>query len=106
VATTHARYLRHDSRPLGHDRAQARLLSNKPHYSPTDPDARISVKPCALHYLCSMTVTFVHGLISHIQADLADRRDSVVLESIVAPRHQRLLTHDLPVRGILATRMG
>ena len=24
---------------------QARLLSNKAHYSPTDPDARISVKP-------------------------------------------------------------
>jgi hypothetical protein len=72
VATTHARYLRHDSGPLGRDRAQARLLSNKTHYSPTDPDARISVKPGkvrALNYLCSMAVDEGHGLISHTQAD-------------------------------------
>jgi transposase len=105
VATTHARYLRNDSGPLGRDRAQARLLSNKTHYSPTDPDARISVKPGkvrALNYLCSMAVDEGHGLISHIQADFADRRDSVLLESIVAPLHQRLLTHDLPVREVVA----
>lgn len=105
VATTHARYLRNDSGPLGRDRAQARLLSNKTHYSPTDPDARISVKPGkvrALNYLCSMAVDEGHGLISHIQADFADRRDSVLLESIVAPLHHRLLPHDLPVREIVA----
>jgi hypothetical protein len=105
VATTHARYLRNNSGPLGRDRAQARLLSNKTHYSPTDPDARISVKPGkvrALNYLCSMAVDEGHGLISHIQADFADRRDSVLLESIVAPLHQRLLTHDLPVQEVVA----
>jgi transposase len=105
VATTHARYLRHDSGPLGRDRPQAQLLSNKTHYSPADPDARISVKPGkarALNYLCSMAVDEGHGLISHIQADFADRRDSVLLESIVAPLHQRLLTHDLPVQQVVA----
>jgi hypothetical protein len=105
VATTHARYLRNDSGPLGRDRNQARLLSNKTHYSPTDPDARISVKPGkvrALNYLCSLAVDEGHGLISHIQADFADRRDSVLLESIVAPLHHRLLTHDLPVREVVA----
>jgi transposase len=105
VASAHARYLRNDSGPLGRDRPQARLLSNKTHYSPADPDARISVKPGkarALNYLCSMAVDEGHGLISHIQADFADRRDSVLLESIVEPLHQRLLTHDLPVREVVA----
>ena len=105
VATTHARYLRHESGPLGRNRAQARLLSNKTHYSPADPEARISVKPGkvrALNYLCSMAVDEGHGLISHVQADFADRRDSVLLESIVAPLHQRLLTHELPLRGVVA----
>jgi transposase len=39
---------------LGARHAQARLVSNKTHYSPTDPEARISVKPGkarALNYL-------------------------------------------------------
>ena len=43
-----------------------------------------------------------HGLISHIQADFADRRDSVLLESIVDPLHQRLLTQELPVQELVA----
>lgn len=105
VATTHARYLRNDSGPLGRSRPQARLLSNKTHYSPADPEARISVKPGkarALNYLCSMAVDEGHGFISHIQADFADRRDSVLLESIVAPLHQRLLAHNLPVQEVVA----
>ena len=105
VATTHARYLRNDSGPLGRSRPQARLLSNKTHYSPADPEARISVKPGkarALNYLCSMAVDEGTGVISHIQADFADRRDSVLLESIVAPLHHRLLTHDLPVQEVVA----
>jgi transposase len=105
VATTHARYLRNDSGPLGRSRPQARLLSNKTHYSPADPEARISVKPGkarALNYLCSMAVDESKGIVSHIQADFADRRDSVLLESIVAPLHHRLLTHDLPVQEVVA----
>ena len=105
VATTHARYRRNDSGPLGRSRPQARLLSNKIHYSPADPEARISVKPGkvrALNYLCSMAVDEGAGVISHIQADFADRRDSVLLESIVEPLHQRLLAHDLPVQEVVA----
>jgi transposase len=105
VATAHARYLRNDSGPLGRSRPQARLLSNKTHYSPADPDARISVKPGkarALNYLCSMAVDEGHGLISHIQADFADQRDSTLLPSIVAPLQQRLLAQELPVREVAA----
>lgn len=105
VAAAHARYLRNDSGPLGRDRPQARLLSNKTHYSPADPDARISVKPGkarALNYLCSMAVDEGHGLISHVQADFADRRDSTLLPSIIEPLQQRLLAQDLPVTEVVA----
>jgi transposase len=104
-ATTHARYLRNTSGPVGRSRPQARLLSNKTHYSPADPEARSSVKPGkarALHYLCSMAVDESKGVIRPIQADFADRRDSVLLPSIVEPLHQRLLAQELPLREIAA----
>jgi transposase len=64
---------------LGARHPKAQLLSNKTHYSPTAPEARISVKPGkarALNYLCSVAVDTASGIISHIQADFADRRDS------------------------------
>lgn len=105
VATSHARYLRNPSGPLGSRRLQARLLSNKTHYSPTDPEARISVKPGkarALNYLCSMAVDEGKGVISHVQADFSDRRDSVLLPSIVAPLHQRLATTGLFLQNVVA----
>ena len=105
VAAAHARYARNNSGPPGRDRPQARLLSNKTHYSPADPDARISVKPGkarALNYLCSLAVDEGHGVISHVQADFADRRDSTLLPSIVEPLYQRLLAHDLPVVAVVA----
>jgi hypothetical protein len=59
-------------------------------------------KARALSYLCNMAMDEGHGLISHIQVNFADRRDSVLLESIVAPLHQCLLTHDLPVWEVVA----
>jgi transposase len=105
VAAAHARYLRHDSGPLGRNRTQARLLSNKTHYSPADPDARISFTPGkarALNYLCSLAVDEGHGVISHVQADFADRRDSTLLPSIIEPLYQQLLAHDLPASEVVA----
>jgi transposase len=90
---------------LGAHHAQARLLSNKTHYSPTDPDARISVKPGkarALNYLCSLAVDTATGVISHIQADLADTRDSLYLPQIIKHVQQRLGSHDLQVQDVVA----
>jgi transposase len=90
---------------LGARHEQARLLSNKTHYSPTDPDARISVKPGkarALNYLCSLAVDTAHGVISHVQADLADQRDSLHLPRLLAGLQRRLRAHDLPLRELLA----
>lgn len=70
----------------GAQHVKARLLSNKTHYSPTDPDARLSVKPGkarALNYLCSLAVDTAQGIISHVQADLADSRDSLHLPRLL-----------------------
>ncbi|ALW86693.1 hypothetical protein AUC43_17370 [Hymenobacter sedentarius] len=90
---------------LGARHEQARLLSNKTHYSPTDPDARISVKPGkarALNYLCSLAVDTAKGVISHAQADLADKRDSLHLPRLLTGLQRRLRANDLPLRALLA----
>lgn len=90
---------------LGATHTKARLLSNKTHYSTTDSDARVSVKPGkarALNYLCSLAVDTAHGVISHAQADLADCRDSVHLPSIVRSLQPRLQAQGLHWQELLA----
>jgi hypothetical protein len=82
-----------------------RLLSNKTQYSPTDPNARISVKPGnarALNYLCRLAVDTAHGIISHVQADYADKRDSLYLPRLLSGLQQRLRAHELRLRDLLA----
>ena len=90
---------------LGAHHAKAQLLSNKTHTSGSDPEARISVKPGkarALNYLCSLAVDTASGLISHVQADLADSRDSVHLPRLVAQLQTRLTKQQVPLREVLA----
>ena len=90
---------------LGARPGQARLLSNKTHYSPTDPDARISVKPGkarALNYCCSVAVDTAHGVISHVQANLTDSRDSLHLPRLLAGLQRRFRANDLPLCDLLA----
>lgn len=84
---------------------KAQLLSNKTHYSPHDPDARISVKPGKarkLNYHCSMAVYSAEGVISHVQADFADKRDSQCLPSIVTGLQARLKDNELVIADLLA----
>jgi transposase len=90
---------------LGAHHAKAQLLSNKTHTSGSDPEARISVKPGkarALNYLCSLAVDTATGLISHVQADLADSWDSVHLPRLVAQLQTRLTKQHVPLREVLA----
>ena len=64
-----------DERP-GAKNPNAKYTSNKTHYSPTDPDARISVKPGKarkLNYLSQLAVDTGHHVITHIQSDYADK---------------------------------
>ncbi len=87
----------------GNEKAQ--LLSNKTHYSPTDPDARISVKPGKarkLNYHCSLAVDTAEGIISHVQADFADSRDSQCLPDITLKLQKRLASNELRLEEILA----
>nr|WP_246601981.1 hypothetical protein [Hymenobacter profundi] len=90
---------------LGAHHAKARLLSNKTHYSPADPEARISVKPGkarALNYLCSLAVDTAQGVITHVQADFADSRDSLHLPGLVEHLQARLRHNELQLRELVA----
>ena len=90
---------------LGAGYEKAQLLSNKTHYSPHDPDARISVKPGKarqLNYHCSKAVDSAEGVISHIQADFANKRDSQCLPSIVTGLQSRLKDNELVIASLLA----
>ncbi|MFC6225855.1 IS1182 family transposase [Hymenobacter artigasi] len=104
LAAHQARLVAHSSVP-GARHEKARLLSNKTHYSPTDPDARISIKPGkarALNYLCSLAVDTATGVISHVQADLADSRDSLHPQQLLVGLQQQLQAHELRLRELLA----
>jgi transposase len=104
-AARQAKRQQETGRPLGARNPKARLLSNKTHYSPTDPEARISVKPGkarALNYLCSVAVDTATGIISHVQADLADSRDSLHLPGLVTHLQARLSRNDLSLQDLVA----
>jgi transposase len=104
-ASRQAKRQQETGRPLGARNPKARLLSNKTHYSPTDPEARISVKPGkarALNYLCSLAVDTATGVISHVQADFADSRDSLHLPRLVERLHGRLRNNELQLRDLVA----
>lgn len=71
-----------DQRP-GKKNKNAKYTSNHTHYSPTDPDARISVKPGKarkLNYLSQMAVDTAHHVITHIHADYANQKDNQCLQ--------------------------
>jgi transposase len=81
-----------DQRP-GAGNKGSRYTSNKTHYSPTDPDARISVKPGKarkLNYLSQLTVDTAHHVITDIQAYHADGKDNQQLPDIVKRVKTRL----------------
>jgi transposase len=104
VATRQAKQQQRDG-GLGAHHARAQLLSNKTHTSRSDPEARISVKPGkvrALNYLCNLAVDTATGLISHVQADFADSRDSVHLPRLVEHLQTRLTQQQVPLREVLA----
>ena len=86
-----------DQRP-GAGNKGAKYTSNKTHYSPTDPDARISVKPGKarkLNYLSQLSVDTAHHVITHIHADFADKKDNQCLQPMVRRLKSRLSKHGL-----------
>jgi len=72
---------------------ESRYTSNKTHYSPTDPDARISVKPGKarkLNYMSQLSVDTGHHVITDIRAYHADKKDNQYLQDITRRLKKRL----------------
>lgn len=81
--------------------------TNKTHYSPSDPDAKMSVKPgkvTALNYLGHVSVDTASHIITHIQAFEANHRDSQCLPSVVENLVENLKQNDLHVEEIIADK--
>ena len=91
--------------PLGSDHPKARYLSNKTHYSPVDPDARVAVKPGKprlLYYMSSMSVDTAHHVITHMRANYADRSDSLNTIDLSRQTQRRLRRQGLEMKNLLA----
>jgi len=83
----------------------SKYTSNKTHYSPSDPDARISVKPGKarkLNYTSQLSVDTAHHVISDIAAYHADKKDSQSLEDISIRLKNRLNKQGLLWQNLLA----
>ena len=82
-----------------------KYLSNHTHFSTTDPDARISVKPGKarqMNYFAQIAVDESHHVITGAGADFADKRDSECLPRILDQTINNLHENDLTLEQILA----
>ncbi len=99
----------------GHDRKskpgdnekiiRGKYLSNHTHYSTTDPDARIAVKPGKvrqMNYFAQIAVDDAHHVITAAKSDYADRRDSQCLAALVNQTSDNLKSNDLNIEQITA----
>ena len=83
---------------VGSGNKGSRYTSNKTHYSPTDPDARISVKPGKarkLNYMSQLSVDTAHHVITDIHAYHADKKDNQYLQDITKRLNKRLWAQGL-----------
>lgn len=78
---------------------------NSTHYSPTDPDARISVKPGKaphLNYFGQIAVDDSHHVITGAKADFADKGDSRCLPGILGQTIENLKENEILIDQIVA----
>ena len=93
-----------DERP-GAKSKHSKYTSNKTHYSPTDPDARISVKPGKarkLNYQSQLSVDTANHVITDIKAYHADKKDNQYLQDIIERLQPRLQKAGLIFRNCVA----
>lgn len=84
---------------------RGKFISNKTHYSPTDPDARIAVKPGKpreLYYNGQIAVDTTHHVITHAESFRADGKDCRDLITIAEQLQTRLQQHGMQIEKILA----
>jgi len=82
-----------------------KFLSNHTHFSKTDPDARISVKPGKprqMNYSAQTSVDTKSHVITNILADYSDKRDSQSLKQVVEQTRENLIENNLQLEEILA----
>lgn len=87
------------------DDYRPKYLSNHTHYSTTDKDARIAVKPGKprqFNYLAQTCVDTEHHVITHMNAYHADKKDSQCLPQLIEGLKENLLPEGLIVEQILA----
>ncbi len=93
ITTRNKRWAKDQDQRPGAGNKGSKYTSNKTHYSPTDPDARISVKPGKarkLNYLSQLSVDTGHHVITDIKAYHADGKDNQQLPDIVKRVKRRL----------------
>lgn len=82
-----------------------RFLSNHTHYSTTDPDARISVKPGKprqFNYTAQTSVDTANHVITNIMADFSDRKDSSSMPEVIKQTKENLEENGLKIEEALA----
>ena len=87
----------HDKRP--------KFLSNHTHFSTTDKDARIAVKPGKprqFNYLAQTCVDTGHHVITHIQAYHADKKDSQCLPNVIKGLKENLDPEGIMIEQLMA----
>ena len=85
--------------------ARPKFVSNHTHYSTTDRDARVSVKPGKprqLNYSMQTAVDMSSHIITNVEAHLADRRDSECLSQVLSNTISNLKQQSLQVEEIAA----
>ncbi len=83
----------------------AKFVSNHIHYSTTDPDSRISVKPGKprqLNYHAQVAVDTAHHVITRIESHQANKKDRQCLPSLLQNTLDNLQHNDLAVEEVLA----
>lgn len=94
-----------DNRDAHGDIIRPKFLSNHTHYSPTDPDARIAVKPGKarqMNYFGQLAVDDAHHVITGAMADYADKRDSQCLPAILDQSIKNLRQNAITIDEIAA----
>lgn len=87
------------------DNDKRKFVSNHTHSSTTDADARISVKPGKprqLNYHAQVAVDTAHHVITQIQSDYANKKDSQCLPSLLKNTIENLKENHLTIEELLA----
>ena len=82
-----------------------KFLSNHTHYSTTDADARIAVKPGKprqFNYLAQTSVDTEHHVITYIEAYHADKKDSQCLPQVIEGLKENLKPEGIIVEQLMA----